>query len=69
MRKLYEMANVKSYPSVKKRIASGKLQVHGWWFDIRRADVYHYDKKTQSYLLIDEMEAQRMLRENPSPDF
>lgn len=58
---LLQMANVKSYPSVKERVANGSLTVHGWWFDIAKADVYHYERNLNRFILIDEKEAEKML--------
>lgn len=61
---LLQMANIKSYPSVRERLAEGRLSVHGWWFDLAKADVYHYEKDLNRFVLIDETEAQKMLEEN-----
>lgn len=49
---LEQIENVKTYPSVAKRLKDGKLQIHGWWFDIGRADVYHYEKTLNEFVLI-----------------
>ncbi len=57
------MENVRSYPLVKERIAQGTLSIHGWWFDIAQADVYHYDSYLNRFILIDETEANKMLQE------
>ncbi len=58
---LLQMEHVKSYPSVRRRIQAGSLAVHGWWFEIGRADVHAYDEKRKRFVLIDEEEAQRIL--------
>lgn len=58
---LLQIENVKSYPAVKKRIDEGELSVHGWWFDIARADVYTYNDEVRRFVLIDEVEATRMI--------
>ncbi len=62
---LLQMENVKSYPAVSDRFEVGTLNVHGWWFDIAKADVYSYDKETDKFILIDEQAAERMLRNVP----
>ncbi len=59
---LLQMEHISSYPSVKKRIADGTLAIHGWWFDIARADVYSYFKDVNRFVLIDEAEAARILK-------
>ncbi len=59
---LLQMEHVKSYPAVKKRMDEGSLQVHGWWFEIAKADVFAYDDSEKAFKIIDEDEAERMLR-------
>ena len=51
---LLQMENVKSYPAVSKRFEEGTLKIHGWWFDIAKADVYSYEKNHNKFILIDE---------------
>jgi carbonic anhydrase len=58
---LEQMQHVTSYPSVRERIEAGKLDVHGWWFDIARANVMAYEKDDDRFVLIDEAEAARIL--------
>ena len=61
---LLQIDNIKSYPVVKKRIQEKSLAIHGWWFDIAKADVYTYDKSKNRFVLIDEAEAERILSES-----
>ncbi len=58
---LLQIEHVKSYPVVRKRIEEGTLAVHGWWFDIAKADVYSYDSSLKRFILIDEEEAAKLL--------
>lgn len=58
---LLQMENVKSYPAVAKRIEEGTLTIHGWWFDIAKADVYAFEDLMKKFVLIDETEAARIL--------
>ncbi len=58
---LLQLEHIKSYPPVKKRLAEGSLELHGWWFDIAKADVYAYEEPHQKFILIDEVEAERIL--------
>lgn len=58
---LVQMENVKSYPAVRRLIDEGKLGVHGWWFDIAKADVYAYENAMKKFILIDEEEAARLI--------
>lgn len=57
---LQQMKHIHSYPLVKKRAKSGKLQVHGWYFDISKGDVYGYEEEFKKFILIDEVEAKRI---------
>ncbi len=57
---LLQIKHVQSYPAVRKRIEEGSLGVHGWWFDIAKADVYSYDDELKRFILIDEEEAERI---------
>ena len=58
---LEQVEHVKSYPAVAERINAGTLGVHGWWFDIARADVYAYEPEQDRFVLIDERVAERIL--------
>jgi carbonic anhydrase len=60
---LLQIENVKSYPAVRERVNKGTLAVHGWWFDIAKADVYAYEHELKRFVLIDEVEAQRLLEQ------
>lgn len=54
MNVLTQIEHLKFYPRVIEGIKNGNLRVHGWWFDIAKADVYGYDAALQKYILIDE---------------
>lgn len=58
---LVQMENIKTYPAVQERIRQGRLRIHGWWFDLSKADVYSYDKEQKRFVVIDESEAKRIL--------
>ena len=58
---LEQVAHVKSYPAVAERLTAGTLGVHGWWFDIARAEVSAYEPEPDRFVVIDEAEAARIL--------
>ena len=58
---LQQIEHIKSYPFIRERIEKKQLRVHGWWFDIGRADVYCYEPTLNQFTLIDEKEAQLIL--------
>lgn len=58
---LQQMQHVKTYPKVAKKINEGRLNVHGWYFDIATGDVYAYEEAFKKFTLIDEDEASAIL--------
>ncbi len=59
---LQQIEHIKSYPFIQERIAKNKLRIHGWWFDIGRADVYCYEQSVKQFILIDETEAKLIMK-------
>lgn len=59
---LQQIEHIKTYPTVIERMKQGKLHIHGWWFDIAKADVYCYEETAGEFLLIDEEEANLILK-------
>lgn len=59
---MQQLENLKTYPAVKKKLEEGVLRLHGWWFEISRADVYTYEDEFKKFTLIDEEEAERILK-------
>lgn len=63
---LQQMEHIASYPFVQERLNKGTLRIHGWWFDIAHADVYCYEKAINQFVLIDETEAETILKRSIS---
>jgi carbonic anhydrase len=61
---LQQIEHLKTYPVVRERLKEGTLRIHGWWFDIKEADVYDYDVSQSRFSLIDEEYAQIFLDRN-----
>jgi carbonic anhydrase len=59
---LHQIEHIKSYPLVRQRLEEGSLSIHGWWFDISLADVYAYEEAQKKFVLIDEEEADRLIK-------
>lgn len=51
---LEQIQNLKTYPLIQKKLEQKKLQLHGWWFDIAKADVYQFDESVNKFVLIAE---------------
>ncbi len=58
---LQQMEHIVSYPFVRERLEKKQLRVHGWWFDIAKADVYCYEPSQNQFVLIDDNEAKLIL--------
>ncbi len=58
---LQQMEHVASYPFVQERIQNKTIRIHGWWFDIARAEVYCYEPSLNRFVLIDEDESKLIL--------
>jgi carbonic anhydrase len=58
---LEQLEHLKTYPLLQDRLASRKLRLHGWYFDIKGADVYEYEPSEERFHLIDETYASTLL--------
>lgn len=58
---LQQLEHLRSYPHVAERERSGKLKLHGWWFELLTASVHCYEPAQGRFVLIDEAEAERIL--------
>jgi carbonic anhydrase len=58
---LEQLEHLKTYPVVREGLASGRLRLHGWYFDIKEANVYEYEPSEGRFHLIDEAYAAVLL--------
>jgi len=58
---LQQLEHLKTYPWIMERLEKKQLRIHGWWFDLATADVYHYDPHLGDFAVIDPTEAEAML--------
>ncbi len=56
---LKQIENLKTYTLVQNLIKAGELKIHGWWFDIAKAEVYSFDDNKNAFFLIEENEESR----------
>ena len=47
---VYQLDNLMTYPTVKKRVEEGKLELNAWYYDIETGVASHYDSKTGEFL-------------------
>lgn len=48
---LQQIEHLKTYSIVRERFENGTLNLHGWWFDLKSADVFAYNKKQNQFVL------------------
>jgi carbonic anhydrase len=58
---LLQLEHLKTYPLVQQKIADGSIQIHGWYFDIKNADVYFYSFENKRFELLDAEHAEGLL--------
>lgn len=58
---LQQLLHLQTYPVVRQRLKNGTLKLHGWWFELKNAEVYAYEEKDGHFVLIDEAQAERLL--------
>lgn len=46
------LGNLLSFPWVGRRVESGMLQVHGWYFDLDRGELLRYDARSENYVAL-----------------
>jgi len=45
----FQLENLITYPEVIKRVKKGKLNIHGWFYDIENGSIDVYNPKTKEY--------------------
>jgi len=58
---LQQLEHLRSYPVVQERLAANQLKLHAWWFQLSTANVYAYEEAEEKFVLIDEVQAERIL--------
>jgi carbonic anhydrase len=59
---LSQIDNLKTHPVVREVVEAGRLRIHGWWFELKNADVYAYEGSVGRFVLIDDTHAERLLK-------
>ncbi len=58
---LRQMHHLKTYPIVRSRLEAGSLMIHGWWFDLAKAEVYAWEEDLNEFVSFDDTEGKRIL--------
>lgn len=64
---LAQIEHLLTFPSVKKAVAERRLSLHGWWFDLERAEVDAYEESLGRFVPVDEAVAERIKSRLPPP--
>lgn len=64
---LAQLEHLMTFPSVRAAVAEGRLALHGWWFDLGRAEVDAYEPAFGRFVPVDEAEAERIKARLPAP--
>lgn len=58
---LVQLQHLKTHPAVAAKLATGKIQLHGWLYNIENAEVSCYNKEQKKFIPIDEQYQIQML--------
>lgn len=58
---LQQMEHLETYTIVRDRVAAGTLKIHGWWFNIKEAEVSEYEPSEGRFIAIDEEYAEILI--------
>ena len=50
---LVSLENLVTFPSIRQRVGDGRLQLHGWYIDIRSCVLHQYDPDQQQFEPVD----------------
>jgi carbonic anhydrase len=49
---LVSLENLLTFPWIKERVDAGKLDLHGWYFDIESGNLYSYHPASGEFALL-----------------
>jgi len=47
---LVQLDNLRTHPFIQRALAAGRLQIHGWYYDILSGRIEHYDDKQKRFV-------------------
>lgn len=51
-----QLEHLLTYPAVEKRVNSGDIHIHGWYYDIENGNIDYYDPEQNQFLPIGSLE-------------
>lgn len=61
---LVQLERLRTYDIVRESIENGALKIHGWWFDLEKADVYAFNSVSGKFEIIDDVYTKSMMISN-----
>jgi len=52
-----QLTHLETYGNVAQRLTDGRLQIHGWYFDIEKAEVHAFDRESNNWSSFSETQA------------
>ena len=49
---LLSMENLLTFPWIRERADAGKIEIHGWYFNMNNGEMYYYDTEQERFLLL-----------------
>ncbi|WP_085901778.1 carbonic anhydrase [Kiloniella majae] len=47
---LNSLENLMTFPFIQERVADGRVQLHGWYFDFSTGELFSYDKEKDAFI-------------------
>lgn len=64
---LAQLDHLMTFPSVSRAVAARQLTLHGWWFQLERAEVMAYEPALGRFVPVDAAVAERIKASLPAP--
>lgn len=58
---LVQIEHLLTYPIVRQKVRTGRLQLSGWWFDIGKGEMSAYEPDKRRFELIDRTEGEHLI--------
>lgn len=64
---LAQVGNLRTYPCVAEAEGAGRLRLHGWWFEIKEAQVHLWDEAARRWAVLDAARVEEEIRRLEEP--
>ncbi|WP_437296850.1 bifunctional SulP family inorganic anion transporter/carbonic anhydrase [Sorangium sp. So ce426] len=60
-----QLDNLRRFPLVRDRLASGEIELHGWFYDVRQAELFEWDEAKGAFTVMEGRGANEVRSEPP----